>query len=197
MAENAFESVLKRVCSDPELEAEWLRMLSQLEYAGCRKIVKSVPFEKVDLSVLNHVMEEASHAYLLRAQADRLGRVALSSVLNEIAWTYFQTLDHGVSRLHGEGYLYPPVSWIIERRVLEVYPLYLSATRQLGVKKVLSRILAQEQRHGAQFEALKLDERFKAAAVEWEASLWSDFVLGLQSWVAPKRAVRQAAHASL
>jgi hypothetical protein len=190
---NVFESVLKRICADVDLESEWLRMLSQLEYAGCRKIIKSVPFDKVDLSVLNHVMEEASHAYLLRAQAERLGGALPSAPLTEIAWTYFQTLDHGVSRLQGQGYHYPPVSWIIERRVLEVYPRYLETTRQLGVKRVLSRILAQEERHGAQFEALKLDEAFKIAAIEWEASLWSDFVLGLQSWAAPKGAMHHAA----
>jgi hypothetical protein len=192
--EALFESILQTLCARPELEAEWLDVLSQLEFAGCRKIVKSVPFEKVDVGVLNHAMEEASHAYLLKAQAERMGiqgRSWTKSPLSEMAWTYFQTVDHGVSRIQGEGFHYPAVSWVVEQRVLDVYPRYLQHTRALGVKRVLTRILAQEKRHSTQFGDADFPPAFKSAALEWEASLWSDFLIAVDAWLS-KAAPAQA-----
>src|SRR5579872_6459407 len=54
---------LGAMTASPGSELEWIDLLSQLEYVGCRKIVKSIGFESVSLEVLRHVSEEASHAY--------------------------------------------------------------------------------------------------------------------------------------
>ena len=197
--ENKFESVLQRICAEPALEAEWLDMLSQLEYAGCRKIVKAVPFARVSLEVLNHVMEESSHAFLLKSLVEKTalaGRPWVECPLTEMGWTYFQTLDHGVSQLEPTDFHYPAVSWIVEQRVLKIYPLYLAATRNLGVKRVVQRILAQEKRHSVLFGDEGFTENFKRRAIEWESGLWSDFVAGLESWLdaqsRPRRAAKSA-----
>jgi hypothetical protein len=193
--DDQFEETLKRVCADPDLESEWLEMLSQLEYAGCRKIVKAVPFERVSAEVLNHVMEEASHAFLLKSLVvKRAGdRAWTQCPLTELGWTYFQTLDHGVSGFQEEPFHYPAVSWIVERRVLDVYPRYLAATRNLGVKRVVQRILAQEKRHSTLFGDEGFPEAFKQRAIEWEAGLWSDFVAGLDAWSSAATTPRIAA----
>src|SRR5947209_1516699 len=94
-------ALLSHVVASPAREAQWLDLLSQLEYVGCRKILKSLPFDRVSLEVLHHVSEEASHAFLLRAAAERLGHRAGwgESYLGAIGWSYFQALDRGVTRI--------------------------------------------------------------------------------------------------
>ncbi len=185
-SDSRFLTVLKKICRDPAIETEWLDMLSQLEYAGCRKIVKGVPFEKVNLEVLHHVMEEASHAFLLKSlvEKERNSLVAQAqSELSELGWRYFQSVDQQVCQLQGDGFHYPAVSWVVEQRVLVMYPQYAAATSNQSVKRVLARILAQEKRHGAQFDALDFPPQFKSAALECEQTLWDDFVEDLSGWV--------------
>ncbi len=187
-----FERVLVKICENENTEAIWLDLLSQLEFAGCRKIVKGVPFERVDVEVLNHVMEEASHAFLLKTLVEKSHLPAKQAweknPLSELGWTYFQTLDQGVSKMQKGTLPYPAVSWIVEQRVLDIYPRYLQHTRNLGVKRVVQRILAQEKRHSALFGDERFSEDFKRRAIDWEAGLWADFVSGLERWLTPAMA---------
>ncbi|HXX95437.1 MAG TPA: hypothetical protein VEN81_17585, partial [Planctomycetota bacterium] len=91
-ADAALQEFLLRISADPRLELEWIDLLSQLEYVGCRKIVKSVGFGEVSLEVLRHVSEEASHAYLLKAVAEQLGlggRSWRDGLFSEAGWGYF------------------------------------------------------------------------------------------------------------
>ena len=178
-----FKQLLEKIVAREELETEWLDMLAQLEYAGCRKIMKAVPFKDVNFEVVQHVSEEASHAFLLKALVDkaRKERPWVEAPLTQIGWKYFQTLDHGISRLQGEAFHYPAVSWVVEQRVLEVYPAYLEATQNPSVKRAVSRILAQEKRHSAQFDG-DFPESFKKAALALEAQLWSELVESLDAW---------------
>src|SRR5215831_20723061 len=123
------DELLARIVASPDAELEWIDLLSQLEYVGCRKIVKSVGFESVSLEILRHVSEEASHAFLLKAVVEEGGlrdRSWREGRFAEAGWRYFQSLDQRVSAFSGsEGLRYPGVSWAIERRVLAVYPEYL------------------------------------------------------------------------
>jgi len=171
---------LGALTASPKLELEWIDLLSQLEYVGCRKIVKSIGFESVSLEVLRHVSEEASHAYLLKAVVEEGGIVGRSwreGRFAEAGWGYFQNLDRRISALPGsDGLRYPAVSWAIERRVLIVYPAYLKATRNESLKKALRRILAQEERHGAQFAEVPFPDGMAAEIARIEESLWPDFV---------------------
>ena len=170
---------LGRIVASPDLELEWIDLLSQLEYVGCRKIVKSVGFESVNLEILRHVSEEASHAYLLKAVVEEGGlrdRSWRDGRFAEAGWRYFQGLDQRISALPGsEGLRYPGVSWAIERRVLVVYPAYLQVTRNESLKKALRRILAQEERHGAQFGAVAFPDGYLPQVAAIEEALWPDF----------------------
>ena len=176
----ALVDFLGAITSSPAMELEWIDLLSQLEYVGCRKIVKSIGFESVTLEVLRHVSEEASHAYLLKAVAEEGGIVGRSwreGRFAEAGWGYFQNLDRRVSALPGsDGLRYPAVSWAIERRVLIVYPAYLRQSRNESLKKALRRILAQEERHGAQFADVPFPEGMAADIARIEEALWPDFV---------------------
>ena len=171
---------LGALTASPKMELEWIDLLSQLEYVGCRKIVKSIAFEAISLEVLRHVSEEASHAYLLKAVVEEGGIVGRSwreGRFAEAGWSYFQNLDRRISALPGsDGLRYPAVSWAIERRVLIVYPAYLRTTRNESLKKALRRILAQEERHGAQFAEVPFPDGMAAEIARIEESLWPDFV---------------------
>jgi hypothetical protein len=176
----ALVGFLGRFAAEPDLELEWIDLLSQLEYVGFRKIVKSVAFEAVSLEVLRHVSEEASHAWLLKSVVEhgglrgrswREGRFALAG------WRYFQGLDQAVSALPAsEGLRYPGVSWAIERRVLVVYPAYLRISPNEELKKALRRILAQEERHGEQFAAFAFPDGYLSQVARIEEGLWPRFV---------------------
>ncbi|MBV8878671.1 MAG: ferritin-like domain-containing protein [Planctomycetaceae bacterium] len=171
---------LGALTASPKMELEWIDLLSQLEYVGCRKIVKSIGFESVSLEVLRHVSEEASHAYLLKAVVEEGGIVGRSwreGRFAEAGWGYFQNLDRRISALPGsDGLRYPAVSWAIERRVLIVYPAYLRLTKNESLKKALRRILAQEERHGAQFAEVPFPDGMAAEIARIEEALWPDFV---------------------
>jgi hypothetical protein len=171
---------LGRFAAEPDLELEWIDLLSQLEYVGFRKIVKSVAFEAVSLEVLRHVSEEASHAFLLKAVVEQGGLRARSwreGRFAEAGWRYFQGLDQAVSALPAsEGLRYPGVSWAIERRVLLVYPAYLRISRNEELKKALRRILAQEERHGEQFAAFAFPDGYLSEVARIEEALWPRFV---------------------
>ncbi len=185
------ETLLQRICESSELEADWLDLLSQLEYVGFRKITKGVPFDSVSLSVLHHIVEEASHAFLLKGLADKRlgGRSWSDSPLKEMGWRYFQTLDREVSSL-SELPSYSLVSWVVEQRVLLLYPLYLGATQCKDVKSTLRRILAQEQRHGAQFDSQEFEPSLQDKASQIEARLWAQFLSDLTQWVCRKTDVK-------
>jgi hypothetical protein len=171
---------LGKLASAPDVELEWIDLLSQLEYVGCRKIVKSVGFEAVSLEILRHVSEESSHAYLLKGVVEELGlrdRSWREGRFAEAGWRYFQELDRRISALPGsDGLRYPGVSWAIERRVLVVYPAYLRLTRNEALKKALGRILAQEKRHGALLGEFAFPDGYLAQAARIEEALWPEFV---------------------
>jgi hypothetical protein len=179
-ADPAFAEFLGAVCADPALEAEWIDLLSQLEYVGCRKIVKGVGFEAVSLDVLRHVSEEASHAFLLKSVAEEgglRGRSWREGLFSPAGWRYFQRLDHGVCALLEDAALhYPAVSWAVEERVLSIYPLYLRTSRNESLRRVLRAILAQEERHGERFAATPFPEGFRESALRLEGVLWREFV---------------------
>ncbi len=180
LVDPSVEELLCRVVASPEVELEWIDLLSQLEYVGCRKIVKSVGFESVSLEILRHVSEEASHAFLLKSVVEEGGlrdRSWRDGRFAEAGWRYFQGLDQRISALpESDGLRYPGVSWAIERRVLVVYPAYLRVTRNESLKKALRRILAQEERHGAQFGEIAYPDGYLANVAAIEASLWPEFV---------------------
>ena len=179
LVDPSVEELLGRIVASPDVELEWIDLLSQLEYVGCRKIVKSVGFEAVSLEILRHVSEEASHAFLLKSVVEEGGlrdRSWRDGRFAEAGWGYFQSLDQRISSLPGsDGLRYPGVSWAIERRVLVVYPAYLKVTRNESLKKALRRILAQEERHGAQFGEFAFPDGYLTQVARIEEALWPEF----------------------
>ena len=191
MESEKFLKILSGIVEDPNLEMEWLDLLSQLEYVGCRKIVKSLPYDRITLEVLQHVFEESSHAFLLKSVAEKKGlarRTWQSAPLSRIGWAYFQELDQRISSLTPQAvWNYPGVSWAIESRVLWVYPRYHEMTRDEGVRGVLARILAQEKRHSAQFHEVDFPADLREKMLAIEAELWGGFENALEDFVSNRK----------
>jgi len=177
---------LEAVTAHPTAEREWLDMLSQLEYVGCRKILRGVPFEKVNCEVLQHISEEASHALLLK----RLGNPTRSweqGLFARAGWAYFQTLDAEISTLDLQGsHPYHAVSFTIEERVLQLYPAYRAQTTHSAVKRALSIILAQEERHGKVFGEIPFSQPLREKMRAIESRLWENLIVTLTTLLAPR-----------
>jgi hypothetical protein len=176
--------LLALVLIDRKTESEWLNHLSQLEYVGCRKILKAVSFEAVDLETLLHIQEEASHALLLKQLAVELEPATpgwTEGRLSALGWAYMSELDREVSALlpADRGKLaYPLVSFVVEKRVMLLYPAYRNATAHPRVRSVLNAILAQEGRHESRFERWskkELPAELIARARAIEVQKWNRF----------------------
>lgn len=183
--ETATARWLDRVAAEPRLEREWVDLLSQLEYVGFRKITKSVRYDQVTLEALQHMAEEASHAFLLKAAAEKSGlpeRSWKDGPYSEAGWRYFQGLDRGVEKQTADpARCYPLVSVAVERRVLALYPAYLDRTKNPDVHKAVTRILAQEKRHAKQFDACILPAEEVEKACRLEEKLWAELMASLSA----------------
>ena len=178
--EAATATWLDRVAADPALEVEWVDLLSQLEYVGFRKITKSVRYDEVTLETLRHMAEEASHAFLMKSTAEKLGLPGRSwkdGPFSPAGWAYFQGLDRGVEKQVADpARCYPLVSVAVERRVLVLYPAYLERTKNPDVRKTVARILAQEKKHAALFDERELPASEVEHACRLEEKLWAELI---------------------
>ncbi len=160
------EAVIASVVKDDHVHARWLNTFSFLEYIGFRKIVKSQRAEVIDRSLLLHALEEGRHALLLKKLAVKLGGQAFdfykpeTMLCPDAAKTYFQQLDHGCDTKFahlGENeraklvYLY--VTWLIERRALDVYGSYKKVLGDSELAPKLNALLAEEVGHLRAVEA--------------------------------------------
>ncbi len=183
--ETATAAWLDRVAADPALEVEWVDLLSQLEYVGFRKITKSVPYDEVSLETLRHMSEEASHAFLMKSAAEKMGlpeRSWKDGPFSEAGWRYFQGLDRGVEKqIADPARCYPLVSVAVERRVLALYPAYLERTKNPDVRKAVVRILAQEKQHAALFDERALPAEEVELACRLEEQLWGGMIAAISA----------------
>ena len=185
--EYSVDRLLGIVTAADAVESEWLNHLSQLEYIGCRKILKAVPFGEVDVLTLQHIHEEAGHAFLLKQLAVDLAPQSegwTQSRFCSVGWKYFSELDAEVCALLPSNELaYPLVSFIVEERVMRLYPAYRRITQRAAVKAVLKIILAQEGRHETRFERWVLaklpgDIIDRSRAIE--VKKWNEFALAIE-----------------
>jgi hypothetical protein len=182
-----FQTLLRELVEDSRREIEWVDLLCQLEFFGCRKLVRSVPFDGLSFDILQHLSDEASRASLLKAVVEKAGlrpRSWADAPLAQLGWQYYQGLDERISRLQEDARAHgPAVSWVIENRVFEIYPMYLATTRNASVKQVLTRILAQDRRLVIPADPLPIPSWFRDRAIVIEAELWDVFCAALADWL--------------
>jgi hypothetical protein len=164
-SENRLDGLVARIVADETLHARWINTFSFLEYVGFRKIVKSQRAEALSAAILTHALEEGRHALGLKKLAVKLGGAAFDSyahdtlLCGEEAETYFQNLDGAcedallaLPEEERAKLVYCYVTWLVERRALEVYGVYKAALGESEIARKLHGLLAEEQKHLADVE---------------------------------------------
>ncbi|WP_316789230.1 hypothetical protein [Pedobacter frigoris] len=155
--------ILENIVNDNSLHAKWLNTLSYMENAGAKKISASEHKENVNLIILKHAAEEHRHAYYLKKQLDKLDGELCKTYTNDELLTpnqtkfYLNALDVAVCRylkqefnlsgydLKFAAYLF--VTYAIEVRADELYPVYQQVLTNAGSKVTVKSIILEEEGH--------------------------------------------------
>lgn len=159
---NQIEQLLTTMVDSNELHAKWLNTLSFLENCGARKIAACEHPTLVKEEMLKHAAEEFRHAHHLKRQIERIwskpmdtyslsfmlgGRATLHylTALDLKASRYLKTLDLPKHSIREAAYLF--VTYAIELRAEELYPIYDSVLRKAGSRVAVKSILLEEKEH--------------------------------------------------
>lgn len=158
-----FYNLLERIVQDNETHAKWLNTLSFMENAGARKISACEHPTKVSLIQLKHASEEHRHAYYLKKQIGKLdselcktydGKELLASIATR---QYLHSLDVKACKylqnnfsltkeeLKYAAYLF--VTYAIEVRADELYPVYQDILTKTSSKIMVKSIILEEEGH--------------------------------------------------
>jgi hypothetical protein len=155
-------TILPTIIADNELHSRWLNTLSLMENTGARKISASEDPLTVTYIILKHAAEEHRHAFYLKKQLEKTG-VELPTYAAEYLLApgsskyYLNQLDVDVCRylktelnlkgaeLRFAAYLL--VTYAIEVRADELYPIYQDALEEAGSKVNVKSIILEEEGH--------------------------------------------------
>ena len=196
--------IIESIIKSPSLHAKWLNTLSMMENTGARKISASESKSKVTLMVLKHAAEEARHAYYLKKQIGKIDGAVCEdySFANLLApaksFFYLHQLDIVVSRylkdelkMKGESLKYGAyllVTYAIEVRADELYPIYQDALTKAQSNINVKSIITEEEGHLAEMLHQMHDffdewEIHAHEAVKNEKTLYEDWVIALSKEV--------------
>ncbi len=181
--------LLDQIIDDDLLHAKWLNTLSYLENCGAKKIARCEHPTIVKEEMLKHASEEFRHAYYLKVQIEKITPHVLPDYSKEnilggsCSLRYLNKLDLMTSayliktlglrppRLKEVAYLL--VTFAIELRALEFYPLYHDRLKAKNSKANVKSILLEEEEHLQEMknELSKIPEGF----------LWSEKVCQFES----------------
>ena len=97
------DTLLPLIIKNEELHKKWINTLSYMEHIGSRKIIKSQNSKKLNLDTLQHICEEARHAFFLKNIGHKHFKnfcptFETSYLLGErAADSYFQNLDEFIT----------------------------------------------------------------------------------------------------
>ena len=191
-------ALLERIVPDSARHARLINTLSMLEHMGSHKIMATRHSATIDQATLQHVAEEAHHAFFMKRQAEKCAGREMTYVAQDLlapasARMYFQRLEALVVRLLGKrrgsraAYLY--MSMIVEFRALWFYGLYEQCLKQAGYAMSLKRLIGEERHHlNDMVKRLQLSDDFNAARaqtlLEEEGRLYGGFLGALERAVA-------------
>lgn len=156
-------NLLEPVVEHPELHAKWLNTLSYMENAGARKISACEHPTAVNLIQLKHAAEEHRHAYYLKKQILKIDPgICKTYKSNELLAAtatrhYLHSLDMKSCRyiqqhfrlskqeLKFAAYLF--VTYAIEVRADELYPVYQEILTKHASKVMVKSIILEEEGH--------------------------------------------------
>ncbi|WP_353145738.1 hypothetical protein [Chryseobacterium sp.] len=158
-----FHYLLQRIVQDNSTHAKWLNTLSYMENAGARKISKCEHPVSVTLIQLKHAAEEHRHAYYLKKQIGKIHpefckTYEAEELLAPVATRqYLHSLDikacrylRNVFQLRQEELKYAAylfVTYAIEVRADELYPVYQDILTKEASKIMVKSIILEEEGH--------------------------------------------------
>lgn len=158
-----FHHLLKKIVQEGNTHAKWLNTLSFMENAGARKISKCEHPTLVSQIQLKHAAEEHRHAYYLKKQIGKinpelcktyestelLAPIATSQYLHSLdikACRYLQkAFNLDKTDIKYAAYLF--VTYAIEVRADELYPVYQQALTEASSKIMVKSIILEEEGH--------------------------------------------------
>ena len=140
------KSFLEKIVQNTKWHTRWLNTLAFMEHIGCRKIVKSQNSTHLSLTLLQHISEEARHAFYFKNLAHKLSPTDCPSfeeqylIKGKESEDYFQAIDHKAEEdlIHSPSknilnYLY--TTWMIEERAVLIYNLYNEVLTRYAERK--------------------------------------------------------------
>ncbi|TKC10007.1 hypothetical protein FA048_07305 [Pedobacter polaris] len=194
-------SILEKIVNDNTLHSKWLNTLSYMENAGAKKISASEHKEEVTLLILKHAAEEHRHAYYLKKQLAKLDENFCKTYSNaellapNYTKYYLNTLDVQVCRylkdnfnlsgydLKFAAYLF--VTYAIEVRADELYPIYQDVLSAKDSRVTVKSIILEEEGHLEemlnQLREFSPDwEKHAQEIIKIEQKMFNDWMIGLQ-----------------
>ncbi len=194
-------SLLSSIVKDNVLHSKWLNTLSYMENAGARKISAAEHKEEVTLLILKHAAEEHRHAYYLKKQLAKLDDSLCKTYKNSELLApnhtrfYLNTLDVKVCRylkkhfklsgadLKFAAYLF--VTYAIEVRADELYPVYQSILTANESKVTVKSIILEEEGHLEemlnQLRGFSPEwEKHAQEIIQIEQEMFKDWVIALE-----------------
>ena len=200
-----FNKLLSAIINNDQFHARWLNTLSLMENTGARKISASEDPETVTYIILKHAAEEHRHAFYLKKQIEKVKSAHCPTYTNDYLIApksskyYLNQLDIDVCRylktelnlkgreLRFAAYLL--VTYAIEVRADELYPVYQEELDKTGSKVNVKSIILEEEGHLEeminQLKSFSLDWQLHAdKAVEMESRLFLQWVDQLNNEIA-------------
>lgn len=194
------KNLLTTIIADNELHARWLNTLSLMENTGARKISASEDPLTVTYLILKHAAEEHRHAFYLKKQIEKTGSIPCPTYAGDYLLApasskyYLNQLDIDVCRYLKAGLnltgkelrfaAYLLVTYAIEVRADELYPIYQTTLDAAGSRVNVKSIILEEEGHLE--EMIKQLKEFSAdwelhaqKAVEFESRLFDNWVHAL------------------
>lgn len=160
--EKPIKKLLSAIVAVPCLHAKWLNTLSFLENCGARKIAACEHPTLVKEAMLRHAAEEFRHAHHLKRQMakiawDPLPDYTSTHILGGLSTLhYLRALDlktccylkkRGLTKAAIKEAAYLLVTYAIELRAGELYPLYDQALRHIRSSVTVRAIILEEKEH--------------------------------------------------
>ncbi|PTT22267.1 hypothetical protein DBR28_19775 [Chryseobacterium sp. HMWF028] len=158
-----FHHLLKKIVQEGNIHAKWLNTLSFMENAGARKISKCEHPTLVSQIQLKHAAEEHRHAYYLKKQIGKINpelckTYESTELLAPIATSqYLHSLDIKACRYLQKAFnldkvdikyaAYLFVTYAIEVRADELYPVYQQVLTEASSKIMVKSIILEEEGH--------------------------------------------------
>lgn len=197
--EKETKKLINLIVKNPSLHGLWINTLSYLENCGARMIAACEHPTLVKEEMLKHAAEEFRHAFYLKKQLSRIGEsyedyrqayllgawlgYHYLNKLNIQTSRYLQSL--GLTKPQTKQLAYLLVTYAIELRAGELYPIYQSALKHSQSKVQVQSILLEEKEHLREMEEelnrIPASPVYTEAICQFEAVLFSQWLNACQT----------------